>query len=79
MTGSTRAWSVTEFQLTAWLMMPVASSLTPASSLSPGPVRLLRPPLLLVLFEADYPAVENAKIYVGKSRHWAAVWVWFFS
>jgi hypothetical protein len=31
------------------------------------------------LFEADYLTVEHAEIYVGWSRHWAAVWLGFLS
>ncbi|MGW7084767.1 hypothetical protein ACWGH2_14880 [Streptomyces sp. NPDC054871] len=35
-----------------------------------------RPPSL---FEADYLTIEHTKIYVGWSRHWAVVWLWFLS
>ncbi len=31
------------------------------------------------LFEAYYLTVERSKIYVGRSRHWAVVWLWFLS
>ncbi|MFJ2008560.1 hypothetical protein [Streptomyces chartreusis] len=31
------------------------------------------------LFEVDYLGVEHAKIYVGQSRHWVGVWLWFLS
>ncbi|KPI31720.1 hypothetical protein OV320_0128 [Actinobacteria bacterium OV320] len=29
--------------------------------------------------EADYLTVERAEIYVGQSRHWVVVWLWFLS
>ncbi|WP_405727641.1 hypothetical protein OG607_25090 [Streptomyces sp. NBC_01537] len=31
------------------------------------------------LFEVDYLTVERAEIYVGWSRHWVVVWLWFLS
>jgi hypothetical protein len=58
----------------------------------PGPVRVVlvpglrrstrRQPLCACPpspFEVDYLSVEHAEIYVGRSRHWVVVWLWFLS
>jgi len=31
------------------------------------------------LIEVDYLITDRAETYVGWSRHWAVVWLWFLS
>ncbi len=42
---------------------------------SPGPSGTAAHPVA----DADYPRPRVKKIYVGRSRHWVVVWLWFFS
>ena len=44
---------------------------------NPSAVTALRLPSSL--FEVDYLTVEHSEIYVGRSRHWVVVWLWFLS
>lgn len=37
------------------------------------------PPHTLPVGDADYLSIWPMKIYVGGSRHWAVVWLWFLS
>ncbi len=55
---------------------PVLSAPGLAPGLRPANPDPLPPPSL---FEVDYLTVEHAKIYVGWSRHWSVVWLWFLS
>jgi hypothetical protein len=57
---------------------PVCPGLCPGwRPVNPSAVTALRLPSSL--FEVDCLTVERAKIYVGRSRHWAVVWLWFLS
>ncbi|GGR17997.1 hypothetical protein FHS38_001916 [Streptomyces netropsis] len=48
-----------------------------ATALLEAVPRLKRSPRAPSVIEGDYLSGQHTKIYVGQSRHWVLVWLWF--